>query len=129
MKKYYLTILFVVSVISTFGQNFGFKNPKDCYQFLTQSEKFLLNECLDSLNVKLESIKGVDEIYNSPILLNCSIKAVVKSDYLFLDSRTQTYTKYSMETLSRNGILIEPKYMVFVNRNTNGSKITVQQYY
>jgi len=129
MKKYYLFILFVISVFSTFGQNLGFKNPKDCYQFLSQSEKILLNECLDSLNVKLYSIKGVDEIYDSPILLNCNIKAVVKSDYLFKDSRTQTYTNYLIETLFRNATLMEPKYMVFVNRDTNGSKITVQQYY
>ena len=109
--------------------NFGYKNPKECLVHLKDSEKKLLFECLKIIGTDLESLVGVDEIYNTSEFFNCNIKAVVKSDYMFLDVKSQTYTNTVVETLEKKINLREPKYMVFVKRDSNGTKITLQMYY
>lgn len=130
MKYLLLIITIFLSTISFSQTKLGlaFKNPKESLKSLSYTEKSLLYECISIMGTSLDSLQGVEDIYNTPQFVNLNVKAVVRSDYFFVDPISNQKTNCAVETNKITPKLMKPRYMVFVMRNEEGSKVTLQQY-
>jgi hypothetical protein len=130
--KYLLIISFIFQSFISFSQTkigFGFQNPKESINYLTETEKLLLTDCVNILGTSIDSLHGVSEIYNTPDFYNSNIRAVVRSSYLFTDPISKNLTYTVTETQEYRSIFRKPKYMIFIVREDKGSKVTLQMYY
>lgn len=133
MKTLIATVLF--SLVSLIGLSQNSSTPKDKYfsyagdvtngvlNLMTETEKYLLSSALSELNVSIDTIAWVQ----SDMLDNLS------EDKLYYSSKVVISSTNDNENLTDSRIgnhsLPIPQYIVFVYRNNDYSKVTVQMYY
>lgn len=133
MKKYVVySILFVVSLTS-FGQFYGmgFKNPKEALNNLDYCDRHLLYECSELVGVPIDSMIGVDDIFNTEEFLNTeyTVKVAIRSNIIFYDEYTKDSTDTILETYLGSAKLDKPRFMVFILKKEKETKVTLQMYY
>ena len=67
MTKTLSTIFLILTSITLFSQPFGsgFKSPKEAYLSLDSLGKSLLEDCSKIMNIPIDSMPGVNEIYDT----------------------------------------------------------------
>lgn len=113
------------------GYGFGFKNPKKALEALNDSEKYLLLDCSEIVGVPLDSMLGVDEIYERfrEESSQYNVMVVVRSNYLLHDTENNNGKDKVIENYYRYKNLDAPRFMVFVLKTNEGTKVTLQMYY
>lgn len=131
MKKILLilSLIFVNSFVFGQGYGYGFKDPKEAYTAMSDTEKYLLLECSKLIGVPIDSMTSIDSIYNTSEYYTSNVKVVVRSNYLFINPVTGQETDTAIETVERFGGLEKPRFIVYVWKNGNNTKVTLQMYY
>lgn len=137
MKKLIATLSFILLSVNLIAQNFniGLKNPKDAYNLLDNNGKSLMQECSRIAGVPIDSMMGVDSVYNTfkYVADEYNVKVIVVSDH-----QINNYTQNPNTTYFSGNTIVEdfygknletPMFMVFIRKTKEGTEITLQMYY
>ena len=131
LKPLILFLSLILAAAISHGQTFGMadSNPRELYKKLGKTEKKLMEECAQIMGVPIDSLVGTDDVENTPEFKDAYIKVVVRSNYPFINAVTKEETTTAVEVREGKIHLPQRRFMVFIMKNKEDVKVTLQMYY